>query len=195
MTDSIIIDLSTYKDRTGATVPAGRYTVIVDDAEVATSKSGNQMVNIWLRIVGGDYDGQMLLDRLVLTEKSMFRVVNFLQAVNVPTPRKRLQINLRQLLRRSLFVDVEDGEPYMGRVKSEVRGYAPLPRSQQTADAPDFDESAVSEQPEPVQPAAPAAPAAAAPQTVDEVLSAIASTNGGSSADAVAPVDLDTLDL
>lgn len=123
MSDDLIIDLTNYKDRVGNRVMPDRYRVVVEDAESDTAKSGNPMVNLWLRIQGGDFDGATIVDRLVLTEKSMFRVVGFMQAIGLPTPRKRLKLNVRQFIGKVLDIDVEDGEPFNGRIKSEVRGY------------------------------------------------------------------------
>jgi hypothetical protein len=52
----------------------------------------------------------------------------------MPTPKKRLKVSTRQFIGKVLDVDVEDGEPYNGRVKSEVRGYL---RSEKAAAAAD----------------------------------------------------------
>lgn len=132
MADELVVDLSQYKDRVGARVPAGLYRVQVEDAEQDQSRSGNTMVNVWLRIVGGEYDGQTILDRLTMTEKAMFRVVAFLQAVNIPTPKKRIKIDLDKIKGRNLDIEVEDGEPFNGRVKSEVRNYIMIPKGEQS---------------------------------------------------------------
>jgi hypothetical protein len=121
-----VVDLTNYKDRVGSRVDPGRYVVTVTDAELDESKQGNQMINLWLQIQGGEFAGQGLVDRLVLTEKSLFRVVGFLQALGFPTPNKRIKINTAKFVGRSLAVEVDDGEPYNGRTKSEVRGYARL---------------------------------------------------------------------
>lgn len=134
-----VLDLSNYRDTVGARVEPGRYTVTVDDAEMDKSKAGNQMINVWYRINGGDFDGQTLTDRLVLTEKSLFRVVGFMSAIGLPTPRKRLKINLKSFIGKSLCVDVEDGEPYNGRVRSEIRGYSLLPKKASGQQAEDLD--------------------------------------------------------
>jgi hypothetical protein len=123
MADDLIVDLTNYKDRVGNRVVPGRYTVIVEDAESDTAKSGNPMVNLWLRVQGGEFDGATIVDRLVLTEKSLFRVVGFMQAIGLPTPRKRFKLNVRAFVGKTLDIDVDDGDPYNGRVKSEVRGY------------------------------------------------------------------------
>lgn len=132
MSDDIIIDLSNYKDRVGSRVAPGRYRVQVEDAEQDKSAAGNPMINLWLRVSdGGEFDGQTIVDRLVLTEKSLFRVVGFMQAIGLPTPKKRFKINVRQFIGKVLEVDIEDGDPYNGRVKSEVRGYLRVAKSEQ----------------------------------------------------------------
>lgn len=140
MSDDIIIDLSNYKDRVGSRIAPGRYRVQVEDAEQTKAASGNTMINLWLRVIGTEFDGQTVVDRLVLTEKSLFRVVGFMQAIGLPTPKKRLKISVRQFIGKVLEVDVEDGDPYNGRVKSEVRGYLRVARSEQDDAGDDLDD-------------------------------------------------------
>lgn len=131
----MVIDLSNYKDRVGSRVIPGRYRVVVEDVEADQSKAGNPMINLWLRIQGGEFDGQTLVDRLTVTEKALFRVVGFLNAIGMPTPKKRLQINPQKFLGQVLDVDVDDGEPYNGRVKSEIKGYLRVPKEQRNSGA------------------------------------------------------------
>lgn len=203
-----ILDLSNYKDRVGARVEPGRYRVIVDDVEPDKSKAGNPMINVWLRIQGGEFDGATITDRLTITEKSMFRVVGFMQGIGLPTPKKRLKINLASWVGKVLEVDVEDGDPYNGRIKSEVRGYIRVTKKGSAAaesdveDLPDAEEEAYeepeegpdpvaeeveeaeeepAEEPTPITKKAPAKKAAAKP--VEEAT------------DDAEEVDLDTLDL
>lgn len=130
MADAIVIDLTKYKDRSGSRVPEGRYRVQVEDIEVSKSKTNKEMITLWLRITGGDYDGYTVIDRLTITEKALFRVVNFMQALNMPTPKKRVKIIPQKWVGRTLEIDVADGEPYNGNVKSEVKGYLRLPKGQ-----------------------------------------------------------------
>lgn len=119
----IIIDLSNYKDTSSARVPEGRYRVVVDDVETDTAKTGNTVIKVWLRILGGVQDGEVIIDRLTLTDKAMFRVVGFMQGIGIPTPKKRLALDLRSFLHRQVDVDVEDDEPYNGRIKSKITRY------------------------------------------------------------------------
>ena len=121
--DELIVDLSNYKDRVGSRVAPDRYRVQVEDVEATKSQAGNPMVNVWFRIIGGEFDGQTIVDRLTLSEKALFRVVGFMQAIGLPTPKKRLKLNIRQFVGKVLDIDVEDGEPYNGRIRSEVRAY------------------------------------------------------------------------
>lgn len=182
---SLIIDLSNYKDRFGSRVPEGTHEVIVEDVEMDKSKAGNPMLNVWYRVVGGEADGLTLIDRLTITEKALFRVVGFMQAVGLPTPRKRLQINPQSFIGKRLRVEVEDGEPYNGRVRSEVRGYQKsADAAAKRADATDLPEEG---EPTPFDLPEDAAPA----ETVEDRVHALA----GKITEETGPVDLDSIDL
>jgi len=137
VSNEVTIDLSNFKDRVGQRIQPGRYRVVVDDVEQDTAKSGNQMINLWLRVVEGEFSGSVLIDRLVLHQNSLFRVVGFLQAIGVPTPKKKLRMNIQSFLGKVLEIEVDDGEPYNGRVKSEVRAYYRIT----SAEATDLDTS------------------------------------------------------
>lgn len=144
--DSIVVDLSNYKDKIGSRITPGKYRVLVEDAEKTAAKSGNPMINLWFRVLDGEFEGQTVVDRLVLTENSMFRVVGFMQALGMQTPKKRLAINLRQFIGKVMIIEVEDGDPYNGRVKSEVRGYVRANQPEQT----DLDDVSSAESGDPV---------------------------------------------
>lgn len=175
---NVTIDLTNYRDTNGSRVDEGTYTVYVDHAEMDKSKAGNDMILLNLQIQGGEFDGQTLVDRLTLTDKALFRVVNFMQALGYPTPKKRVRINLAQFVGKYLQVEVEDGEPYMGRVKSEIRGYRRVAKDEQPvksdaaesddlddieADEPETEEQEVEEQPKAKKKAEPA------PETDEDV--------------------------
>lgn len=154
MSTEFVMDLTNYKDRFGTNVPKGRYRVVVDDAEMDTSKNGNKMINMWYRILDGDHADKTIIDRLMPEGKAQFRLVSFMQAIGLRTPKKRLQLKLSQFIGQVLEIDVEDGAPYNGRVKTEVRGYLPA-ASKSTggaagSDADDLDEYAGEEEDEEV---------------------------------------------
>jgi hypothetical protein len=111
-------------------VVPGRYRVRVDDAELDQTRDGKPMINVWLVVQGGEFEGATVIDRLLPQhEKALFRVVGFMQAIGLATPKKRLKLNVRAFVNKVLEVDIEDGEPYNGRVKSEIRGYYRIDRT------------------------------------------------------------------
>lgn len=176
----LIIDLTNYRDSSSAHIPEGTYAVVVEDAELTKSSKGNPMINLWLRVNGGEHDGATLVDRLTQTEAALFRTVAFMQAIGMPTPKKRLKLNLQQFIGKHLMVEVEDGDPYRGRIKSEVRGYLRsknAPAAEQN-DLDDLEDEGVED--EQTAPTEAAAPAAAATTVVD---------------DGPVEVDLETIDL
>ncbi len=166
-----IIDLRNFKDRRGSRLPEGEYLVRVDDAELVETKAGDPMVNLFYVVVGGACDGSALVDRLVLKDASLWRAVAFLQAVGVPTPKKNLNIPFKLIVGRTLLVTVEDGEPYNGQTKSEIRGYAnakagsTAPKAE-APENPDAPEETAAEEPETVDVDAPETVDADAPEEV-----------------------------
>lgn len=120
---ALTFDFTNYKDTSTAHVPAGTYHAEVSDFEETVSKADNVMFVVYLRITEGPYAGQQIIDRLPQTERAMFRSAAFLQALGVKIAKKKIALNPKSLVYRPVDIVVEDGEPYNGRVKSEVREY------------------------------------------------------------------------
>lgn len=152
---ALTFDFTNYKDTSTAHVPAGTYHAEVSDFEETTSKAGNAMFVVYLEIIEGPHAGQQIVDRLPQTEKAMFRSAAFLQALGVKIAKKKIALNPRSLIGRPVDIVVEDGEPYNGRVKSEVREYlrATKPAKAEPEDDPMADE--VEEDAAPVGPEKP----------------------------------------
>ena len=120
---SLTFDFTNYKDTSAAHVTPGTYRAEVSDFEETTSKAGNAMFVVYLEIIEGPYAGKQIIDRLPQTERAMFRSAAFLQALGVKIAKKKIALNPKSLIGRPVDIVVEDGEPYNGRVKSEVREY------------------------------------------------------------------------
>ena len=140
---ALTFDFTNYKDTSSAHVPAGTYRAEVSDFEETTSKAGNAMFVVSLEITSGPHAGQQIIDRLPQTEKAMFRSAAFLQALGVKIANKRISLNPKSLIGRPVDILVEDGEPYNGLVKSEVREYlrATKPAKAEPADDPLADDA------------------------------------------------------
>jgi hypothetical protein len=120
---ALTFDFTNYKDTSTAHVPAGTYHAEVANFEETTSKADNVMFVVYLRITDGPHAGQQIIDRLPQTAKAMFRSAAFLQALGIKISKKKIALNPKSLIDRPVDIVVEDGEPYNGRVKSEVREY------------------------------------------------------------------------
>lgn len=141
---ALTFDFTNYKDTSSARVAPGTYHAEVSDFEEKVSKADNAMFVVYLRITEGPYAGQQIIDRLPQTAKAMFRSAAFLQALGVKIAKKKIALNPKSLIDRPVDIVVEDGEPYNGRVKSEVREYlrATKPAKAEPADDPMADEIA-----------------------------------------------------
>lgn len=126
MAPQYTLDLSGYRERLSATVPEGRYLAQIDDVEQTKTTSTNKdMFNVWVRIIDGPHAGAVIIDRLTITDKALFRIVGFLNGLGLPTPKKRLTLNTQQWVGRKVWIDTRIGEPYRGRPgRSEIEGYA-----------------------------------------------------------------------
>lgn len=133
---NLTIPLSNYKSN-GENVPEGRYSVVIDDLEMTESKTKKPMLNVWFRIVSGEYEDSVLKDRFVLQDTALFRIVMLMQALGMKTPKKDLRIPAERFMGKRLEIDVKDGEPYKGRVKSEVVDYMKAAAPAATAAAGD----------------------------------------------------------
>lgn len=153
---ALTFDFTNYKDTSTAHVAPGTYHAEVSDFEETTSKAGNAMFVIYLEITEGAHTGQQIIDRLPQTEKAMFRSAAFLQALGVKIAKKKIALNPRSLIGRPVDIVVEDGEPYNGRVKSEVREYlrATKPAESKPAAADPMADEA-EEAPAPTEPTTP----------------------------------------
>jgi hypothetical protein len=63
-------------------IPEGRYTVVIDKADLTTTKeSGNPMIKMTLKLIDGDHRNRYVWDNLVLTKSSLWKVKGVLEAV------------------------------------------------------------------------------------------------------------------
>lgn len=142
-------DLTNFKDRSGSKVPEGRYRIRITDTEMGETKAGSPMLTVFMEIVGGEFSGSALVDRITIQDNTLFRVVNFLQGLGFKTERKRLRLDTSKFLNRVVDVDVADGEPYRGEVRSEIRGYVRVAKSETSSDdGADLPEEAAAPAPE-----------------------------------------------
>lgn len=126
--DGFFIDFTGYKESSSSRLTAnedGKYLVRVVDAELVETKKGDPMVNLYYNVIGGVHDGEHLIDRLVLTDKARWKIKKVLTALGIKVNLANMNVPFKLLNGRTLVVRVEDGEPYNGETRSEIREYFP----------------------------------------------------------------------
>ena len=106
-------------------IPEGDYVAKIATVERATSQQDNPMIVIQFEILEPEkFAGKRIKDRITLTEKAMWRAGSLLDALEIKYPKtKEFTLPFEKILGKTLGITVADGEPYQGRVKSEVKDY------------------------------------------------------------------------
>lgn len=80
-------------------------------------------VQVALEFTDGKYKGQVwdgMRTRMYLTDSSLWKIRSFLEAMGVSVPKKKANVNFSKYYGKELAVSVVDGEPYNGRISSEM---------------------------------------------------------------------------
>lgn len=102
-------DLSDYKDTFGGYIPPGRYTVVIEDVTGDKSKAGDTQAVLTLRVRGGEFDGQTVIDRLTDVKTAHFRIKNFVEALTgKPFKPSKLNMETDQWLGRAIGIDTSE---------------------------------------------------------------------------------------
>jgi len=114
-------------------IPVGAYTASITSAERKTSQAGNEMINLQWKVSGGKYDGRIVFDSMVFTEKTLWRVKAALIALGYSKTFSG-EVDPDQLVGKTATIlveievgrgtDQETGEPYPDR--NRVRRIKPL---------------------------------------------------------------------
>jgi hypothetical protein len=96
----IELDLTNVKETEYKNFKVGKNKCYINGVLLKKSQAGNNMLEVRMR----DAEGATLTDKLVLTEKAMWRVKQFLKACQLPHSGK-VNIDEKQLLSRHLIVD------------------------------------------------------------------------------------------
>lgn len=80
-------------------------------------------MQVALEFTDGKYKGQVwdgMRTRMYLTDSSLWKIRSFLEAMGVTVPKKKANVNFAKYYGKELAVSVVDGEPYNGRISSEM---------------------------------------------------------------------------
>ncbi len=136
MSDVIELDFTDVKDFAPIAkgVPKGNYLLKVDKIELSESKAGNPM---WIVdgvfVNAGPHQGQTIREYLALTEKALFKVKSWLDAVHGKTlPKQKIKLPnttaalVKQFGGKVYGAHIDDGDPFTNdegvtSTKSEVK--------------------------------------------------------------------------
>lgn len=139
---NITLDLTNYKSAFGDYIDPGQYLLQVTDVEQNESRAGAPQLQVYYTVMDGDFKGQTLVERYPLdpTSRALFRTVNFLSGLGIPTPKKRIALNPRTLIGRRVNARVEDNE-WQGNVSSQIASFMRIRKSKGAAEV-DLDDVA-----------------------------------------------------
>lgn len=113
----------------------GVYEVTVFDAEPKTASTGSDMAKLTLKVQDGPYKGRNLWDNLVFTEKSKWRVAQFLKACRIELDTGKFKFTKADIEGKPLRVQVakvpdayRDPDGELGIFTNDIKQYLPSER-------------------------------------------------------------------
>jgi len=123
---TVVVDFSDTESRGGkrsgrsAHLPEGDYAAKCIEAKLdKSSEKETPGVFVTYEISKGEYKGKRVRDALWLTDKSLWRVRQTLEAMGIDVPSKRVKINPKSMVGKTVAITLED-EEYENRVRSRV---------------------------------------------------------------------------
>ena len=122
-------DLRDLKSGTFEEIPEGRYELQVADATAAKASSGNDIVNMKMKIMNGDFAGRVVWDTLVMTPNAFWKIKQFLEAAQSSLLDEE-KINVEGIAMGIVGVEVsaflEPGVDNKGNPRSNPKEYKPI---------------------------------------------------------------------
>lgn len=122
--DVLTVDFSGVESGGAPRLPEGDYLAKVKSIKKTTAESsGNTMLKWEWEITEGKHKGKVLRDNTVLSPRALWRLKKVLEALGVEVPDSALKLDLKSYIGESCGITVTDGEPYEGRIKSEISDF------------------------------------------------------------------------
>ncbi len=80
---ALALNFSQVERKSFEALPKGTYAVRVDKVTEQTSKNGNLMLNVQLKVIDGEYENRVIFDYITLTEAALWRVQDALIAMGL----------------------------------------------------------------------------------------------------------------
>lgn len=113
----------------------GQHVAKLVEIEEAESQAGNDMLSATFQVIKGASTGAKLYDNFVLTEKALWKLQSFLNAIGMKADGK-IVLDLDKLIGKTCIVEVEH-EEYDGKTRARIQEFIKLAANK---DEPDEDE-------------------------------------------------------
>lgn len=115
----------------------GQHVVKLTEIEETESQAGNDMLNATFQVVKGTSTGAKLYDNFVLTEKALWKLQSFLEAVGIKASGK-IVLDLDKLIGKTCIVEVAH-EEYDGKTRARIQEFIKLAANEDEDEAEDED--------------------------------------------------------
>jgi len=102
----------------------GQHVAVIDSIEEKVASTGNDMLVVKSKVTKGNSVGAIVYDNIVLTEKSLWKLKLFLEALGLKADGK-VAIDLDKLVGKAVIIDVIH-EEYNGNPKAKLLAYKKL---------------------------------------------------------------------
>jgi hypothetical protein len=111
----------------GSVLPPGRYLCRCTDAEEGRSKGGHFEVHLTWEATTGEHTGGQIQDWVQVTESSLGKVRQLLEAARISIPSGEFSLTAQQFRGATAEVVVREGTKQDGTPRMEVAAYNPPP--------------------------------------------------------------------
>jgi hypothetical protein len=102
----------------------GQHVAVLKSIEEKSSSNGNEMLSAVFEVAVGESRGAKIYDNFVLTQKSLWKLKSYLDAIGIKSEGK-LQIDIDNLVGKRCIIQVIH-EDYNGQTKSRIDAYKKL---------------------------------------------------------------------
>lgn len=134
--ENLLIPFSEWDDadkKEAALLPEGDYVLRVVSVETTKIKTGTNEgtpgLVVWFQPVNGPYADSFIVDRFYIMKSTLWRFAAFLRAAGLKVTQNDMSLPYNKLVGRQVTATLVDGDEYKNKRKSEVSGYAPVPRN------------------------------------------------------------------
>ena len=114
------------KDDGFAPIPEGLYNVVVDKAELTTTKdTGNPMIKATLKVQDEPFKNRLVWDNFILTSTALWKLKSFLDAAgsNVSEGENVSEADIINAMKGASVAAYLEPKEYNGKISSNVKNY------------------------------------------------------------------------